>query len=141
MRIGEIIEIPPLRGELFPRHYHKPLFGRPPHHLVVPMGKAEILSRIKRAEEDAENSLKKAATKAQNNVSKAKAEAAEILTDARTNGQENARTIIDDARAVASKEAGKVSAEGEKEIAGLKSNSESRRNAAVEVVISSFMSN
>lgn len=103
------------------------------------MGKAEILSWVKEAEESANNSLKGAEEKASALISEAKGKASEILLNARSSGQEDARKIVDKARIAASKEAEKVSSDGDEYIASIKSSSESKRNAAVDVVIASFM--
>ena len=105
------------------------------------MGKAEILSWVKGAEESANNSLKGAEEKATALISEAKGKASEIVLNARSSGQEDARKIVDKARLAASKEAEKVSSDGGEYIASLKSSSESKRNVAVDVVITSFMAN
>ena len=105
------------------------------------MGKADILSWVKEAEENANDALKGAEEKASALISEAKAKASEIVSNARNTGQEDARKIVDKARVAATKEAEKVSSDGDEYIASIKSSSESRRNAAVDVVIASFMAN
>ena len=103
------------------------------------MGKADILAEVKKAEKAAEKRIKKAETKAQGLVSEARAKASGMITQSRATGQSGAQSIIDTAREAAGKEAEKVGAEGERQIAAIKDGGADRRNAAVEIVMSSFM--
>ena len=103
------------------------------------MGKAEILSWVKEAEDNASDTIKGAEEKASSLISEAKVKASEIVLGARSTGQDDARKIVDKARIAASKEAEKVGSDGDEYIASIKSSSESRRNAAVDVVIATFM--
>ncbi|MDP6640609.1 MAG: hypothetical protein QGH90_00975 [Candidatus Poseidoniaceae archaeon] len=103
------------------------------------MSKAEILSRIMKAESDAEATLKKANEKAQDIVSKARAASSKTITVARESGQEEALAVVAGARAEATKKADKVSSAGDEEISAIKDNSETRRSKAVEVVLKSFL--
>ena len=105
----------------------------------VHMGKADILSEVKKAEASAAKTVRKAESKAQGILSDARAKASGIITDSRAAGQDGAQAIVDAAREAARKAAEKVSAEGERQIAGIKESSAGRRDAAVDIVMSSFM--
>ena len=103
------------------------------------MSKADILSEVKKAEAAAAKAVKKAESKAQGILSDARAKASGIISDSRTTGQGDAQAIVDAAREAARKAAEKVSAEGERQITGIKESSAGRRAAAVDIVMSSFM--
>jgi vacuolar-type H+-ATPase subunit H len=103
------------------------------------VSKVEILSRIMKAESDAEATLKKANEEAQNIVSKARADSSKTITMARESVQEEARVVVTGARAEATKKADKVSSAGEADISTIRDNSESHRSKAIEVVLKSFL--
>ncbi len=103
------------------------------------MGKTEILSWVKRAEEDADETLRESEEEAQTIRTKARTRASEIVSESRATGQEDARALVDEARAAAGKEAAMVSVQGDEQITAIRANSESQRDAAVAIVIASFM--
>ena len=94
------------------------------------MSKVDILVEVKKAETAAAKTIKKAEDKAQSLISEARAKASGMIT---------AQAIIDAAKEAAGKEAEKVSAEGDGQIATIKEGGAERRSAAVELVMASFM--
>ena len=105
----------------------------------VQMSKADILVEVKKAEKAAAKTIKKAEDKAQSLISEARTKASGMISESRATGQSSAQAIIDTAKEAAGKEAEKVSAEGDRQIAIIKDGGADRRNAAVELVMASFM--
>jgi len=105
----------------------------------VQMSKVDILVEVKKAETAAAKTIKKAEDKAQSLISEARAKASGMITESRAAGQSTAQAIIDAAKEAAGKEAEKVSAEGDGQIATIKEGGAERRSAAVELVMASFM--
>jgi len=119
--------------------YEPVVFGR--DYRVNFMGMSDVLQHIKNAEESAKETLADAKEKATKIVADARKEAAEILQNAQDGAVSSTVATIDSAKQEAGKEAAGVQAEGAKAVESIHTSAGDRRDAAVQLIIDSLMSN
>jgi ATP synthase H subunit len=103
------------------------------------MSKIEVLKRIKSSENDAKLSIENAKGTALEIISKARVNSSETMQKSLAEGQEKARDILDVAKSAATKEAKKVSDEGEKQITQIYESGDNNRKIAIDIVLNEFM--
>ena len=86
----------------------------------------------------AEKIRSKAETKASETISNARVKAAETITAGRQSADDEASSIISDARTSSAKEADKVAAEGDAHLEEVSANGKKNRKSAAEAVLFSF---
>ena len=104
------------------------------------MGREDVLRAIRKAENEARNTVSKAESEASEIISKARLPATEIVQDGRSESEASSQGLISDARATAEAEAKKVSDEGDSSIDSIHKGSDGNRTAAVKTVLDAFRS-
>jgi ATP synthase H subunit len=102
------------------------------------VGSSDVLRGIKEAETEASKILQEAKDKAVQTLTDARIKSAEILKEAKQSSQASAASSLDEAKQGAAKEADKVAAEGGVALETIHSSGESKRQEAIEIVLSSF---
>ncbi|CAJ37174.1 hypothetical protein RCIX2024 [Methanocella arvoryzae MRE50] len=102
------------------------------------MSKAEILTQLKTAEEQARGRRAKAEEEARQTIANARKEASAILENARVKAAAEAQSKIDKAAAEISTESKAMRAEGEKSAAALKASAAKNVSAATDSLIKEF---
>jgi len=108
---------------------------------VIFMGMSDVLQHIKKAEDSAKETLADAKEKAAKIVADARKEASEILQGAQDGAVSSTVATIDSAKQEAGKEAQGVQSEGAKAVESIHSSAGDKRDAAVQLIIDSLMSN
>ncbi len=103
------------------------------------MSKIEVLKRIKNSENDAKISIENAKGTALEIISKARVGSSETIQHSQVKAQKKSREILETAKAAATKEAEKVSADGEKQINQIHDSSVNNRKNAIDIVLNDFL--
>ena len=119
------------------RYHHKPMFF-PATTKGELMSSSDILRGIKEAEEEASKTLQKAREKAAQTLTEARIKSADIVKEAKQSSQASAASSLDEARQGAAVEADKVAVEGSTALESIHTSGEKKRQAAIEIVLSSF---
>tara|TARA_Y100000766_G_C18486852_1_gene402787 strand:+ start:116 stop:430 length:315 start_codon:yes stop_codon:yes gene_type:complete len=103
------------------------------------VGKSDILKAIKNAENEAKKTLDDAESKASSILSDARVKATEILQKSQENINSNSRSMIEEAKINAQKDAAIVTKEGDEGIQEIVDKGKKQRKKAIDSVIESFM--
>ena len=102
-----------------------------PGLLVIVLGMADVLHKIKQAEQDAEKQLAHAQAETAKIADDARRQSVQIITDATDGSVSDTQTSLDAARAEANAEASSVLSAGQKVVDGIESSAAERKDKAV----------
>ena len=99
--------------------------------LVIILGMADVLRKIKQAEQDAEKQLADAQAEVGKIAAEARRQSVQLIADATDGSVSDTQATLDAARAKANKEAEGVAKEGQKVVDAIESSAADRKDKAV----------
>jgi ATP synthase H subunit len=99
--------------------------------LVIILGMADVLRKIKQAEQDAEKQLADAQAEVGKIAAEARRQSVQLVADATDGSVSDTQATLDAARAKANKEAEGVAKEGQKVVDAIESSAADRKDKAV----------